>query len=197
MFLLWLNIVGHSSVDCSGAEYIVIYWFWRSNMNSKLFQGGIMKGIRRVVAITVLVSAVLSFVASGTASAEIKFGILPRLSAVELTTMYTPLAEYLSNEIGEKVTLVIPKDFDAYKTLVEKGQVDMGFSNSIVYIQLKKIVPIDALAVSAEKKAGTRFRGIMIARKDSSIEKAQDLKGKKLIFVDKDSAAGYIFQMLR
>jgi phosphonate transport system substrate-binding protein len=155
-----------------------------------------MKGINRIVAFAVLVCAVFSYALSGTASAEIKFGILPRLSAVELTTMYTPLAEYLSKEVGEKVTLVIPKDFDAYKTMVENGQVDLGFSNSIVYVQLKKTVNIDIMAVSAEKKAGTKFRGIIITRNDSGIEKVQDLKGKKLIFVDKDSAAGYIFQML-
>jgi phosphonate transport system substrate-binding protein len=155
-----------------------------------------MKGINRVVAFAVFVCAVFLFVLSGTASAEIRFGILPRLSAVELTTMYTPLAEYLSKEVGEKVTLVIPKDFEAYKAMVENGQVDMGFSNSIVYVQLKKTVNIDTLAVSAEKKAGTKFRGIIITRNDSGIDKVQNLKGKKLIFVDKDSAAGYIFQML-
>ena len=155
-----------------------------------------MKGITRIMSMAVLVCATLSFVMSGPASAEIRIGILPRLSAVELNTLYTPLAEYLSKEVGEKVTLVIPKDFDSYKTLVAKGQVDIGFSNSIVYIQLKKNIAIDLLAVSAEKKAGIRFRGIMITRKDSGIEKVQDLKGKKLIFVEKDSAAGYIFQML-
>jgi len=86
-----------------------------------------MKGIKRIVAIAVLMCAVLSFVLSGVASAEIKFGILPRLSAMELNTMYSPLAEYLSKEVGEKVTLVISKDFDAYNTMVANGQVDMGF----------------------------------------------------------------------
>jgi phosphonate transport system substrate-binding protein len=45
-------------------------------------------------------------------------------------------------------------------------------------------------------KNGTRFRGIIIARKDKNINNLQDLKGKKLSFVDKDSAAGYVFQML-
>jgi len=130
------------------------------------------------------------------ALAEIKFGILPRLSAVELTTMFSPLAEYLSKETGEKVSLVIPKDFDAFQELVKSGKVDMGISNPIVYIQLKKEINVEPLAVSAETKAGTKFRGIIIARKDSGIEKIQDLKGKKLIFVEEDSAAGYIFQML-
>jgi len=150
-----------------------------------------------------LVSAVLScaLVAGGaflpaTASAEIKFAVLPRLSAPELTAMFTPLADYLTRQTGEKVTLVIPKDFDAFKETVRKGEVDLGFANSLIYVQLKKDSALEPLAVSAEKEWGTKFRGIIIARKDSGIEKVPDLKGKKLIFVEKDSAAGYVFQML-
>ena len=125
-----------------------------------------------------------------------KLGLLPRLSAVEMNKMFTPLAEYLSNETGEKVSLVIPKDFDAFKALVRGGQLDLGFANPLIYVELKKDVNIDPLGLSSEQKAGTKFRGIIIARKDSGIEKVNDLRGKKLIFVDKDSAAGYIFQML-
>ncbi len=155
-----------------------------------------MKRFRRLLAFVMGTVVIMSCFLPSTASAEIKFGILPRLSAVELTTMFAPLTEYLTKEIGEKVSLVIPKDFDTFKTMVAAGQVDIAFANSIVYIQLKKDVNIDPLALSAEKKAGTRFRGIIITRRDSGIEKIQDLKGKKLIFVDEDSAAGYIFQML-
>lgn len=155
-----------------------------------------MKGMKRIATVAVLACAIISCLLLGNASAEIKFGILPRLSAVELTTMYSPLTEYLTKETGEKVSLVIPKDFDSFKALVTSGQVDLGFANSLVYVQLKKNSAIDPLALSAEKKAGTKFRGIIIARKDSGIEKIPDLKGKKLIFVEKDSAAGYIFQML-
>lgn len=130
------------------------------------------------------------------ASAEIRLGLLPRLSATEMTAMFTPLAEYLGKETGEKVSLVIPKDFDAFKALVASGQIDMGFANPLVYVQLKKNdASLDTLGLASEK-AGTKFRGIIIVRKDSGIEKLQDLKGKKLIFVEQDSAAGHIFQML-
>ena len=132
----------------------------------------------------------------GGADAEIKLGLLPRLSAIEMNSMFSPLAEYLSKETGEKVSLVIPKDFEAFKAVVAGGQVDMGFANPLVYVQLKKNAPgLEPLGLATEK-AGTKFRGIIIARKDSGIEKIKDLKGKKLIFVDKDSAAGHVFQML-
>ena len=154
------------------------------------------QGYRLFVMMAVLTGMALGGFLPGIAAAEIKFGILPRLSAVEMTTMFNPLAEYLSKETGEQVTLVIPKDFDAFKETVKAGQVDIGFSNPLIYVQLKKDVNIDPLALSAEIKGGTKFRGIIVVRKDSGIEKIQELKGKKLIFVEKDSAAGYIFQML-
>lgn len=128
--------------------------------------------------------------------AEIKLGILPRLNAVELFGMFGPLAEYLSGETGEKVSVVIPKDFDAFKNAVRAGQVDIGFCNSLVYVQLRKDIAIEPVALSSELNAGPLFRGVIIVRKDSAIQKISDLKGKKLIFVEKNSAGGFLFQEL-
>lgn len=132
----------------------------------------------------------------GSAAAEVKLGILPRLDPVQLYTMFSPLAAYLSAETGEKVSIVIPRDFESFQRAVRNGQLHLGFSNSIVYIKLKKDMPIRPLGVAVEHKAGARFRGAVIVRKDSGIRTLQDLRGKKLVFVDKDSAAGYIFPML-
>jgi len=129
-------------------------------------------------------------------TAEIKLGILPRLGAVELYLMFNPLAEYLSGETGEKVSIVIPKDFAAFKAAIRSGQMDICFANSLIYVQLKKDLDIEPLALASERKTGTKFRGIIIARKDSGINTLRDLKGKKLVFVEKDSAGGYIFQMM-
>lgn len=130
------------------------------------------------------------------ATGEIMIGILPRLGPMELYDMFTPLAEYLERETGEKVRMVIPKSFNDFKNIVRSDLVDLGFSNPLIYVQLRKDVKIDPLAVAAEPMAGTRFRGIIITRRDSGIRGIQDLKGKKLVFVERDSAAGRIFQML-
>lgn len=153
-----------------------------------------MSKTSRGMVLTVLIGACLAVAVP--ARAELRLGVLPRLSAVELTRMFTPLAEYLSRQTGEKVTLVVPKDFTAFKEMVAKGELEMGFANSLVYVQLRKNLALEPLALAAETKAGTRFRGVIIARRDSGIERIQDLKGKRLIFVEKDSAGGYIFQML-
>lgn len=150
----------------------------------------------RSLAASIVAVMVMIPISQGTVWGEIKFGMLPRLSAIELYGMFNPLADYLSRETGEKVSLVIARDFEAFKEAVRAGQLDFAFANSLIYVQLKKDINLEPLALSSEPMSGTRFRGIIITRKDSAITNLQDLKGKKLIFVDKDSAAGYIFQML-
>ncbi len=141
------------------------------------------------------IAALMAF-SPGTASAEIRLVTVPRLSAAELQTMFAPLTEYLTREVGEKVTLVVPKDFDGVRDAVKAGKADIGFVNPLIYIQMKHVFNIEPLALSSEVKSGTRIRGIIIARKDSTINQLQDLKGKKFSFVEEDSPAGHIFQKL-
>jgi phosphonate transport system substrate-binding protein len=134
--------------------------------------------------------------ATPAAAQDIKLGVLPRLSATELTAMFSPLAEQLSRATGRKVVLVLAKDFDTFEKQVRDGELDLAFSNPLIYVQLKKEVDLAPLALAAEKKGGTKFRGIFVARKDSGLTDVAALKGKKLIFVDEDSLGGYIAQAL-
>jgi len=151
---------------------------------------------RRTIIAALFALGVLGAAGPQHAVAEIRFGTVPRLNAPELQSMFTPLADYLSGEVGEKVTIVIPKNFDGVGEMVKAGQMDIGFVNPLIYIQIREKVNIEPLALSSEVKSGTRLRGIIVVRKDSGISSLQDLKGKKFSFVDEDSPAGHIFQKL-
>ena len=153
------------------------------------------RSILRMVGVAVLTAAAV-VLGSGPASAEIRFGTLPRLSAAELQTMYAPLAGYLAKETGEKVSIVVPKTFDDFKRAVKAGKIDIGFANPLVYVQVKEKVDVEPLALSSDVTSGTRLRGIIIVRKDSGINSLQDLRGKKISFMAKDSPAAYLFQVL-
>jgi phosphonate transport system substrate-binding protein len=155
-----------------------------------------MNRMKRTAMAAVLALNIIGLFLPVPAAAEIKFGTVPRLSAAELQAMFNPLADYLTAEIGEKVTLVIPKTFDGVMDAVKAGQLDIGFVNPLIYVQIKDKINIEPLALSSEVKSGTRLRGIIIVRKDSGFAKLQDLKGKKFSFVDEDSPAGHIFQKL-
>ncbi|WP_333656342.1 PhnD/SsuA/transferrin family substrate-binding protein, partial [Dissulfurispira sp.] len=72
---------------------------------------------------------------------EVKLGLLPRLPEQEMVEMFTPLAKHLEKEIGRKVTIVVPKDFDAFTKMAIGGEFDLGYANPYIYVLIKKDVP--------------------------------------------------------
>lgn len=114
-------------------------------------------------------------------ASELKFGVLPRLTEKEMREGFTPLAEYLSKELGVKVTLVIPKDFDTWRKEAEARQYDLVYTNPYLYVLLKKAVPeTEVLVISSEPEIGNDIKGTIIVKKDSPIKSIADLKGKTI-----------------
>lgn len=154
------------------------------------------RAISGTVFIVFLMFILFALPATGVA-AEIKLGLLPRLPEKELLEMFSPLARHIEKETATKVTVVIPKDFDTYTKQAIAGEFDIGFTNPLIYVQIKKAVPqAEPLALASEPGVGTKLKGVFIVVNESPIKSIKDLKGKKVSFVDTGSAAGYVAQML-
>lgn len=129
-------------------------------------------------------------------AADLKFGILPRLAEKEMRDGFTPLAEYLSKELGRTVTLVIPKDFDTWRKEAEAGAYDFVYTNPYLYVLLKKAVPeTEVIAISSEPEVGDNIKGTIIVKKDSPIKSIAELRGKTVAATDPGSAGAYLVQM--
>lgn len=132
----------------------------------------------------------------GAIAAELKFGVLPRLAEKEMRDGFTPLAEHLSKELGVKVTLVIPKDFDTWRKEAEARAYDIVYTNPYLYVLLKKAVPeTEPLVIASEPEIGDDIKGTIIVKKDSPIKSIAELKGKTIAATDPGSAGAYIVQM--
>jgi len=125
---------------------------------------------------------------------EYKVSILPRYFPEKLTAMITPLADYLTKEIGVKVIPVLTANFTEYEDEAKNHNITIGYENPLVYVNISSAHEVIATAVKGA--GGDKFRGIIITRPDSGITKPSDLKGKKVMIVGKTSAGGYLSQKL-
>lgn len=130
-------------------------------------------------------------------AAELKFGLLPRLAEKEMKEGFDPLVKYLEKELGEKVTLVIPKDFDTWTKDAKAGAYDIGYTNPYLYVLVKKDVKsAEPLVIASEPEIGKELRGTIIVKKESPLKSAKDLKGRTVAATDPGSAGAYLVQML-
>jgi phosphonate transport system substrate-binding protein len=124
------------------------------------------------------------------AAEPLVLGVFPRNKAAETTTMYTPLADYLSEQLGRKVVLVTAKDFDSFWKAVTQRQYDIVHYNQYHYIRSAKAYKVIAHNQEFGKSA---VAGALFVRKDSGITDVSQLRGRTIIFGGgKDAMLSYI-----
>jgi phosphonate transport system substrate-binding protein len=127
------------------------------------------------------------------AAESYKISIMPRFFNEKLTTMMTPLVDYLRRETGLDIELVLATDNADYIKRLNRGEIAIGFENPIVYVD---VTPRHQVIAAAEELGEARFRGIVVVPTGSDIKELKDLRGKHVMITGKTSAGGYLSQKL-
>lgn len=126
------------------------------------------------------------------AQAEIKIGVLAKRGAPHAMKQWGPTGAYLSDKIGEKVTIV-PLKFVAIEPMVKDGKIDFMLANSAFYVEMEKKYEVRAVSTLINSRGGKaleKFGGVVLVKKDSPIQTLADIKGKKFMCVKYSSFGG-------
>ena len=125
----------------------------------------------------------------------ITYAYLPQYSHEVSYTRHNSLVQYLAKETGFPMRQVFPDTFAEHVRMVERGEIDISFSNPVVYVQLAKMGS-EAFARITEPDGSPDFRGqIIVHAQNKSIKDLSDVIGKRWIAVDPHSAGGYIYAL--
>jgi phosphonate transport system substrate-binding protein len=109
-------------------------------------------------------------------------GIFPYLSPNQMMEQLSPLGKRIEEALGKKVILVSAPDFMSYLDRTTKGEYDIVLTAAHMARLTEKQNGWQLIVQSGAKTATT-----ILARKDSNIEKIEDLRGKKLAVGDQQS----------
>ena len=147
---------------------------------------------RRGKVLLLLGSIAFTAAASAVQAAEDRLilGVFPRYKATQTTTMYAPLADYLSERLGRKVVLVTSKDFDSFWEGVTERRYDVVHYNQYQYIRSARTYRVIAHSQEFGKDA---VAGALYVRRDSGITEVSQLRGRTIIFGGgRDAMMSYI-----
>jgi phosphonate transport system substrate-binding protein len=122
---------------------------------------------------------------------ELVLAVVPAENASGVSDRYAPFVEYLSTELGTKVTLRVANDYAAVIEGQRNGSIHIaGYgpaSYSRAVVTGVKVVPF----CTAKNNDGTvGYYSVFYVRADSPYQKIDDLKGKNLGLVDPNSTSG-------
>jgi phosphonate transport system substrate-binding protein len=123
-----------------------------------------------------------------------QLSMTPQSASDDINNRISPLAAYLSQRTETNIEVVITNNYDQYEKQLKNGSIDIGFENPYIYTLVSKTHKVLAMAVKGKDQ--DKYRGIIIARKDSNVQILEDLRGKRVAIVGYSSAGGYLSQKL-
>jgi phosphonate transport system substrate-binding protein len=152
---------------------------------------------RRSVLLAVAASTMIASVGVANASdwkakyPELVFAIVPSENASSVNDRYGPMMEYLSKQLGVKVTLRVAADYAAVIEGQRAGQIHIGYYGPASFARALMIgAKVEAFAQDVNADGTKGYYSVLWVKKDNPASKIEDLKGKNLCLVDPNSASG-------
>jgi len=127
------------------------------------------------------------------AESELTIGLIPEQNVFKQMARYQPLGDYIAKKTGLKVKFTILSRYgniiDRFKTESLDGAFFGSFTGALAIQKLG----VEFLARPVNLDGSSTYWGYLFARRDSGIRNVGDMKGKRLVFVDKATTAGYVF----
>ena len=123
---------------------------------------------------------------------ELVYAVVPAENASGVTDRYTPFTEYLSKQLGTKVTLRVANDYAAVIEGQRAGNIHIGYYGPASFSRaLVTGVKTTAFVIDVNSDGSKGYYSVFYVKKDSPYQKVEDLKGKNLGLVDPNSTSGY------
>ena len=152
-----------------------------------------MRPSYRLLIATALVSLLLLSSTAIAAQQSLLIGLIPEMNIFKQKQRFKLLGEYLSTKTGVPIEFTI---LSRYGNIIESftsEKMDGAFFGSFtgaLAIQKLGVVPL-ARPVNLDQTSS--YRGYIFVRRDSGITGPEQMRGKRMAFVEKATTAGYIF----
>ncbi|MGX7111310.1 phosphate/phosphite/phosphonate ABC transporter substrate-binding protein [Gemella cuniculi] len=123
----------------------------------------------------------------------IKMGFVPLKNSEKLVEDVKPIADYLSEKLGVKVEAFTASSYIGVVEGIGSGSVDFGIIPPFSALLAQKQSSAKPLLTARGATGKPGYTAELYVRKDSEIKTLQDVKGKKVAFVDPSSSSGYIY----
>ncbi len=135
----------------------------------------------------------LVFSAKAFAEEEILIGLIPEENIFTQMDRHKPLAAYLTKKIGTKVRFTILSRYGDVLDRFMSRKMDGAFFGVFTSVLAMEQLNAEPIVHPVNLDGTSAVQSYIFVRKDSNIQSVQDMKGKRIAFVDKATVTGYLY----
>ncbi|MDY0213034.1 MAG: phosphate/phosphite/phosphonate ABC transporter substrate-binding protein [Desulfuromonadaceae bacterium] len=124
-----------------------------------------------------------------------RIGLLPEHNLFDQKKLYDPLLDYLSKQLGVTLQSVILPNYGNIIDNFYQLNLDGAFFGSLTGAMAIKTLQVEPLARPQYRDGTSSYYGMIFVKKSSNIRTAKDMRGKRMVFVDRATTAGYLLPL--
>lgn len=122
---------------------------------------------------------------------ELVYAVVPAENAAGVTERFGPFVDYMSRQLGTKVTLRVANDYAAVIEGQRSGNIHFAYYGPSAFARaLMTGAQVEAFAIDVNGDGSKGYYSVFYVKADSPFRQLQDLRGKNLGLVDPNSASG-------
>ena len=126
---------------------------------------------------------------------KITIGLIPEQDVFTQKKRYAPLLAHLSSETGVSIEIkMLPRYGNIIDNFNELG-LDGAFFGSFTGALAIKKLRVEPLVRPQYVDGASTYYGMIFVKKGSGIHSAQDMRDKRMVFVDRATTAGYLLPL--
>lgn len=127
---------------------------------------------------------------------HLRMGLIPASDVDEMIREYKNITDYLTNKLGITVEPEVTSDYTAAIEAMRSKHIDIAWFGPFSYILANKEAGAEAVVNGLRRDTGiSTYKSVFVTRADSGIKTLEDIKGKRIAFVDPASTSGYLIPM--
>jgi len=137
----------------------------------------------------------LVFSAEAFAEEEILIGLIPEENIFTQMDRHRPLAAYLTKKLGNRVRFTILTRYGDVLDRFMSRKMDGAFFGVFTSVLAMEQLNAEPIVHPVNLDGTSAVQSYIFVRKDSNIRGVQDMKGKRIAFVDKATVTGYLYAL--
>lgn len=120
------------------------------------------------------------------------FGLIPVEGSSDTTVRFTPLIEYLEEQLELDIEANVGADYAAVILGMGADNVDLAWFGPKSYVEASERADAEAFVVEDTLDSGVGYNGVILTNAESDIMNMGDAEGRTFAFTDPNSTSGYL-----
>jgi phosphonate transport system substrate-binding protein len=126
----------------------------------------------------------------------LKIGLAPSFRLAVIRDELRPFLAHLEQRLGRRLEPVVDRSYEDQRQQLRRGGLDLAVLHHMQVVFLRQASSTPTIVAAMSYRGSTTYRSVLVVRDNAGIGRVEQLAGRRICWVNRGSASGYLVPRL-